>query len=47
MTGSGELSGMLDGGKEDTRESGLGGRLRQGKGAVLELTGAVQGDGGR
>lgn len=46
MTGSGELSGMLDGGKE-TRESGLGGRLSQGKGAVLELTGAVQGDGGR
>ena len=47
MTGSGELSGILDGGKEDTRESGLGRRLSQGEGSALELTGDVQGDGGR
>ena len=47
MTGSGELSGILDRGKEDTRESGLGRRLSQGEGTALELTGVVQGDGGR
>ena len=46
MAGSGELSGMLDGGKADTIESGSGGWLSQGEGAA-ELTGAVQGDGGR